>query len=86
MGISIFPEGKTGIAWKPAEEPSVNYYYMANDGTCERFKIVKDYHDASRKKTYWKVVRFYDGFTIIEGKILSECKAWIKEMTYRSVI
>ena len=86
MGISIFPEGKTGISWEPAEEPSVNQYYMANDGTSERFKIMKDYHDGSRKKTYWKVIRYYDSANMIEGKELKDCKAWIKEMTYRMVI
>ena len=68
------------------EEPSVNQYYMANDGTSERFKIIKDYHDGSKKKTYWKVIRYYDSVIMLEGAELKDCKAWIKEMTYRTVI
>lgn len=75
------------VAWNPSEKPNLNQWYKVRYSEHNDFyRIKKDFHSPEMRRTYYKIVSFYDGQTVEQGMTLSEARDFIRDTTYRQVI
>lgn len=70
--------------WKEADRPLINAWYRVIGGhNLAYWKIKKDYYNPRSGKTYWKIIDYYNGDVICQGKSLYYCRKLMKENTYK---
>ena len=75
------------LDWKPSEKPNLNQWYKVRFSEVNDFyKIQKDYHSPEAKRTFYRIISFYDGGIVELGLTLTEAREFIRNLTYRAVI
>ena len=73
------------VYWEEHEKPCLNHWYRSRDGERDYWKILKDYHDVETRKTYYKIVTYYDCETVESGLSLDDARSLMKSGTYKEV-
>ena len=70
--------------WASDDKPLINCWYRVIGGhSLSYWKIKKDYYDPRLGRCYWKIVDYYNGDVIVQGKSLVYCRQMMKENTLK---
>ena len=80
------PNGKNAVEWTHKEKPCVNHWYLCKDLYIDYWKITTDFYSPETKKTYYRIVEYYNSDVLYTGHTLAQVREIMRENTYRMVI